>query len=245
LNHVKLLFEAVDAFLAFSFYTNAATILDISPPREGNLKSLASIRFISMTWVASGHTLLENTFGDVVLPILSMWDPFLSVTILNAFLSVDTFFLLSGILVSYLFFKAEPKLRYVKNPLTWVMFYVHRYLRQADYLFCLKSIYSTQTIFHICLIALFAEEVLAIMFTSAIQLLKLTPPMMLFIGFYIVILPFTDGPYSAALTDYLGTIEENVKRCQDNWWRNLLYVNNFYLEEDAKVSFFFFENGLI
>ncbi|RCN34582.1 hypothetical protein ANCCAN_19570 [Ancylostoma caninum] len=69
------------------------------------------------------------------------------------------------------------------------------------------------------------------------HLRRLTPPMMLFIGFYIVILPFTDGPYSAALTDYLGTIEENVKRCQDNWWRNLLYVNNFYLEEDAKACY--------
>ncbi|EPB76836.1 hypothetical protein ANCCEY_04048 [Ancylostoma ceylanicum] len=118
--------EIVDAFLAFSFYTNAATILDMSPPKEGNIKSLASIRFISMTWVASGHTLLENTFGG-----------------------------------------------------------------------------------------------------------RLTPPMMLFIGFYVVILPFTDGPYSAALTDYLGTIEDNVRRCQDNWWRNMLYINNFYLEEGA------------
>ncbi|EYB93025.1 hypothetical protein Y032_0187g1123 [Ancylostoma ceylanicum] len=186
--------KVVDAFLAFSFYTNAATILDMSPPKEGNIKSLASIRFISMTWVASGHTLLENTFGDTVLPIFSMWNPFLSVTILNAFLSVDTFFLLSGILVSYLFFKAKPLLRYVKNPMTWIMFYVHRYLR-------------------------------------------LTPPMMLFIGFYVVILPFTDGPYSAALTDYLGTIEDNVRRCQDNWWRNMLYINNFYLEEGAAACY--------
>lgn len=58
-----MMIQAVDAFLAFSFYTNAATVLDVSPPKEGNLKSLASIRFISMTWVASGHTLFENTFS--------------------------------------------------------------------------------------------------------------------------------------------------------------------------------------
>ncbi|KHJ82495.1 hypothetical protein OESDEN_17811 [Oesophagostomum dentatum] len=52
--------------------------------------------------------------------------------------------------------------------------------------------------------------------------------MMIFVGFYTVILPFTNGPYSATLTDYLGTVEQNVKVCQDYWWRILLYINNFY-----------------
>ncbi|KAK6731639.1 hypothetical protein RB195_007855 [Necator americanus] len=178
--------KAMDAFLAFSLYSNGSLLLNVNPPKEGNIKSLASIRFLSMTWVASGHTLLENSFSESLLPVLTMWDPLLSTTILNAFLSVDTFFLLSGVLVSYLFFKARPSLRYVKNPINWIMFYVHRYLR-------------------------------------------LTPSMMFFIGFYTVVLPFVNGPYTAALTEYVGSIETRVEACEKNWWRNMLYINNFYV----------------
>ncbi|ETN70625.1 hypothetical protein NECAME_14649 [Necator americanus] len=115
--------------LSYSVYTNGSAILETGPYKEGNIKSLASIRFISMTWVAAGHTLLQNANSDTLLPVFSIWNPFLSTTFMNAFLSVDTFFLLSGILVAYLFFKSKPSMRYVKNPFTWVMFYVHRYLR--------------------------------------------------------------------------------------------------------------------
>ncbi|PIO74684.1 hypothetical protein TELCIR_03297 [Teladorsagia circumcincta] len=56
---------------------------------------------------------------------------------------------------AYLFFKVRPSSNFVRNPLTWVMFYVHRYLR-------------------------------------------LTPPMMIFIGFFTVVIPLTTGPWTAS-----------------------------------------------
>ena len=52
----------------------------------------------------------------------------------NAFPSVDTFFLLSGCLVTYLTLKELDK---TNGRLNWIMFYVHRYLR---YIF--KSVIS-------------------------------------------------------------------------------------------------------
>ncbi|VDM55387.1 unnamed protein product [Angiostrongylus costaricensis] len=119
----------MSAFLAFSFYSNGAILLDVRPPKEGILRSLASIRFISMTWVAAGHTIGTASLSEALLPMLSLWNPLLSTTFTNAFLSVDTFFLLSGILVAYLFFKSRPASGFVKNPMTWTLYYVHRYLR--------------------------------------------------------------------------------------------------------------------
>ncbi|RCN34583.1 acyltransferase [Ancylostoma caninum] len=176
---------AMRILLAYSVYSNGAAILETGPDKPGTLKSLASIRFISMTWVVAGHTLGQNAFSDAVLPVLSLWNPFLSTTITNAFFSVDTFFLLSGILVSYIFFKSKPSARFVKNPFTWLMFYVHRYLR-------------------------------------------LTPPMMIFIGFYTVVLPFTNGPWTASVEGLVGSLEDSVEACQKYWWRNLLYINNLF-----------------
>ncbi|EPB76835.1 acyltransferase [Ancylostoma ceylanicum] len=176
---------AMRILLSYSVYTNGAAILETGPDKPGTLKSLASIRFISMTWVVAGHTLGQNAFSDSVLPVLSLWNPFLSTTITNAFFSVDTFFLLSGILVSYIFFKSKPSARFVKNPFTWVMFYVHRYLR-------------------------------------------LTPPIMIFIGFYTVILPFTNGPWTASVEGIVGSLEDSIEACQKYWWRNLLYINNLF-----------------
>ncbi|KAK6009504.1 hypothetical protein OSTOST_25560, partial [Ostertagia ostertagi] len=155
--------------------------LDTRSPKEGTLRSLASIRFISMTWVAAGHALGQNAMSDSLLPVLSLWNPLLSTAFTNAFLSVDTFFLLSGILVAYLFFKVRPSSKFVRNPLTWVMFYVHRYLR-------------------------------------------LTPPMMIFIGFFTVVTPFTTGPWTASRQGDLTGAEA----CQKYWWRNMLYINNFF-----------------
>ncbi|EGT39761.1 hypothetical protein CAEBREN_31361 [Caenorhabditis brenneri] len=100
---------------------------------------------------------------------------------LNAVLSVDTFFLLSGIVVAYLFFKQRPKPNQIKSPLTWALFYLHRYLR-------------------------------------------LTPPYMLFIGFFVVYGPYIQGPYAAWMWNILI---RQTDACKNRWWRNLLYINNY------------------
>ncbi|VDL81766.1 unnamed protein product [Nippostrongylus brasiliensis] len=177
-------YQWVRAFLAFSFYSSTASILDTRPPKEGSLRSLACIRFISMSWVAAGHTLGESAYSESFGPVRAAANPLPSTTFTNAFLSVDTFFLLSGVLVSYLFFKNRPSSRYVKNPFTWVLFYVHRYLR-------------------------------------------LTPPLMMFIALYTVtVKALISGPWAASIAGINNDF--GAKVCRKYWWRNLLYINNFF-----------------
>lgn len=50
---------------------------------------------------------------------------------------------------------------------------------------------------------------------------RLTPTYAILIGIMATIVPYLgNGPYWAVMSRW-GTI------CEDNWWTNLLYVNNF------------------
>uniref|UniRef100_A0A1I7UU44 NRF domain-containing protein n=1 Tax=Caenorhabditis tropicalis TaxID=1561998 RepID=A0A1I7UU44_9PELO len=167
--------------LTFSLWTNAGVILSVKEQKPGFIKCLDCIRFLSMLWVVSGHTMSTLMFPDVLLPITTFTHHLWNHLLLNAFYSVDTFFLLSGLVVSYLFFKTKLKIAQIKSPMTWILFYIHRYLR-------------------------------------------LTPPYMIFIGFYVVYSEYVQGPTAAA---GLNSITYAVNACQKTWWRNLLYINNF------------------
>ncbi|KHJ94821.1 hypothetical protein OESDEN_05244 [Oesophagostomum dentatum] len=48
---------------------------------------------------------------------------------------------------------------------------------------------------------------------------------MVFIGFYVVYEPLINGPWSIAMFDLTG---ESADICIKYWWRNLLYINNFF-----------------
>ena len=69
---------------------------------------------ISMTWVVLGHSIfVPMVYGTVsnALNVFETWPlNFLSQTILNGLYSVDSFFFISGALLSYLFFKKNAKI---------------------------------------------------------------------------------------------------------------------------------------
>ncbi|UMM39828.1 hypothetical protein L5515_016714 [Caenorhabditis briggsae] len=174
----NLLFKIL---LSFSFWTNAELLLSVKEQKPGFIKSLDCIRLFSMCWVVTGHSFIYLIFSDTFMPVIDFPKHFWNHLLLNAFVSVDTFFVLSGIVVTYLFFKTKPKKRMVANPVTWIMFYVHRYLR-------------------------------------------LTPPIMLFIGFFTVYAPYIQGSFSASQMNQLAAQAES---CKTNWWQNLIYINNF------------------
>lgn len=64
-----------------------------------------------MKWSNAGKTLLNQV-------------------ILNAYLCVDTFFFMSGLVLTYVFLKEMSKLpQKIKQKSYWILYYVHRYLR--------------------------------------------------------------------------------------------------------------------
>ncbi|CAI2352861.1 unnamed protein product [Caenorhabditis sp. 36 PRJEB53466] len=166
--------------LTLSLWTNAELLLSVREHKPGFIKSLDCIRFLSMLWVVTGHTFKYIVFTDKILPLADFPKHFWNHLLLNAFLSVDTFFLLSGIVVAYLFFKTRLTVNQIKSPVTWILFYVHRYLR-------------------------------------------LTPPIMIFIGFFTVYGYYIQGPSAAA---QMNRLLPEVDICAKYWWRNLIYVNN-------------------
>ncbi|XP_067662096.1 nose resistant to fluoxetine protein 6-like [Haliotis asinina] len=113
--------------LSFSVYTNASKMLS-TKQSAGSLTAINGIRFLSMTWVILGHTYV---FG------LSSVDNFISYfpdvvkrftfqAIVNATVSVDSFFTLSGLLVTFLVLK---EMRRSGGRVNWFMFYFHRFWR--------------------------------------------------------------------------------------------------------------------
>lgn len=113
--------------VAFSVYTNGVKLLNTSVP-AGSLTALNGIRFLSMTWVILGHTyaFVMNNAQNVNTFLPEMSDRWTFQVIINALVSVDTFFALSGLLVSYLFMREMEK---TKGQMNWGLFYFHRFWR--------------------------------------------------------------------------------------------------------------------
>ncbi|XP_013412610.1 nose resistant to fluoxetine protein 6-like [Lingula anatina] len=120
--------------IAFSVYTNAAKVLSAKQP-SGALNCLNGIRFLSLTWVIWGHTFYDM-FGQVkniayyeygLVQRKSMQ------VVLQATCAVDTFFVMSGLLVTYLAMREmtkgtlRGKLRMLR--INWGMYYFHRFWR--------------------------------------------------------------------------------------------------------------------
>ncbi|GFR87889.1 nose resistant to fluoxetine protein 6-like [Elysia marginata] len=122
--------KLVKALLAFSVYTNGSKVLNTSQP-PGAISCIHGIRFLSMTWVILGHLFafgiqdIDNLASEVPI-LLSRWT---FDAIANAFVSVDSFFTLSGLLVAYVTV-TEMKKRNGWN-LNWGLFYFHRFWRSC------------------------------------------------------------------------------------------------------------------
>ncbi|GFO30235.1 nose resistant to fluoxetine protein 6-like [Plakobranchus ocellatus] len=116
--------------LAFSLPRNTGKILGVKAGPAA-IGCLHGIRVLSMGWVIWGHVL---SFGGTTgyfknrMDIYDLIKTFTFQVMVNATLSVDTFFFMSGLLTAYLFLKECGK----KEKVTikqGVMYYVHRYWR--------------------------------------------------------------------------------------------------------------------
>ena len=103
---------------------------DVKTGKE-RLSCLDGMRFMSISWVVLGHTGIESSFTQVTKNFGTFMDLYVepkasSNIIFNALVSVDSFFLISGCLVSYLILKEMEKTKGRFNIILW---YLHRYLR--------------------------------------------------------------------------------------------------------------------
>ena len=179
----------VQLFRNFSIYHNTRKIFNMEVGKD-NLSCINGIRFLSISWVLLGHTyqmILYTLFIGNLPKLFEPDGPFSSTAfaaVVNATPSVDTFFLIGATLLSYHTLKELDRSK-GGNWKTWLVFYVHRYLR-------LTGVYA------------------------------------IIIGLHATLLKFiTYQPNS-----YVATEMHDL--CHDNWWWNILYINNF--QPDAAIN---------
>ncbi|GMT35129.1 hypothetical protein PFISCL1PPCAC_26426, partial [Pristionchus fissidentatus] len=107
--------------MSFSLLRNTTEIFSVTKGQD-SIRSLDALRFITFTWVANGHADLMSADGDNSLAMLKAPDYILSDVFLNAYPAVDTFFVISGLLLAYWFFrKAHGDSKFIKSPMNWVI----------------------------------------------------------------------------------------------------------------------------
>ncbi|XP_042884691.1 nose resistant to fluoxetine protein 6-like isoform X2 [Penaeus japonicus] len=113
--------------LPFSAYTNLSKLFQLNTRRSSeNITCLHGIRVLSMIWVVYGHQHSATaSFAANMLMMFPKTSGFWYQIVSNAFFSVDTFFFLSGFLVTYVLLKELSR----TGRFNVVMFYAHRFIR--------------------------------------------------------------------------------------------------------------------
>ncbi|XP_013404100.1 nose resistant to fluoxetine protein 6-like [Lingula anatina] len=136
----------VRLFTAFSLYTTLPRLLS-THQGSAAITCLNGIRVMSIGWVVLGHT-YSFSFGNVDNIVFEFEETkrFSFNAVGNALFSVDSFFLLSGVLAAYLFLRQLRRENGIR-PKTMIMYYVHRIIRLSPLYYMLTFIYATLTIY--------------------------------------------------------------------------------------------------
>uniref|UniRef100_A0A0K0EV77 Nose resistant to fluoxetine protein 6 (inferred by orthology to a C. elegans protein) n=1 Tax=Strongyloides venezuelensis TaxID=75913 RepID=A0A0K0EV77_STRVS len=154
----------IHLLLAFSIYSNGKYVLAKNKLTD-QIDCLHGARVLSMMWIILGHTywyICTSLTADNVLQTLKNFPKvFHNQIVIQAPLAVDSFFLLSGMLTSYLFFKKTmpPKLDKdgnviskhtinVKSFTFWIVFYLRRYIRLTP-VYVVVMILNTTVLTHL------------------------------------------------------------------------------------------------
>jgi peptidoglycan/LPS O-acetylase OafA/YrhL len=111
----------------FSAYTNSRKLFKITTPTPDQLPCLDGLKCLSMVWIVYGHIFTSQRHSSITnTKYLIEWSNNLySTFILSGTLSVDTFFTIGSVLISYGFMKAKCK----NVRFNLFQYYLHRYLR--------------------------------------------------------------------------------------------------------------------
>ncbi|XP_030750747.1 O-acyltransferase like protein-like isoform X2 [Sitophilus oryzae] len=111
---------------SYSVYSNGKKLFRIRKSTT-ELSCLHGIKVLSMMWVVAGHTFSIMITGPVMnsLDVLKYIDTTKSMIFANAVHSVDTFLMVTGLLVMYSYMKS----RHQGSKFNLLVFYLHRYIR--------------------------------------------------------------------------------------------------------------------
>ncbi|XP_065365687.1 uncharacterized protein LOC135958723 [Calliphora vicina] len=188
--------------LCFAFQTNASSILSIDHQKDTQTSCVHGLRVISVLWTIMVHTYLQmfNIGENRFRRILAERSPWYQI-VGNATFSVDTFFFISGFLVTLLYLKSlkkdsEDSTKYEKKGFVdTVILVVYRYIRLTPAYF---------------FVIFFNDFALRQTFDGSV--------------FQPTVLPNT---------------------CSKYWWRNILYINNFYpLSEICMIWSWYMANDM-
>ncbi|XP_052756148.1 nose resistant to fluoxetine protein 6-like [Galleria mellonella] len=115
-------------YRSFSIYTNTRRLVTYTPS-PGALECMDGIRAIAMMWVIIGHTFANQMVSATVwnpLDGLNWISSFWSLWITTAPITVDTFFMMAGLLIVYTTAEKMTRSKLIKN---LHLFYLNRYLR--------------------------------------------------------------------------------------------------------------------
>jgi peptidoglycan/LPS O-acetylase OafA/YrhL len=111
----------------FSAYTNSMKLFKMTTPTPDQLPCLNGLKCLSLVWIVYGHTFISQRDSSITNTkhLIDWTDSWYSMFIINATLSVDTFFTIGSALMSYGFMKAKCK----NVRFNLFLYYLHRYLR--------------------------------------------------------------------------------------------------------------------
>ncbi|XP_067636142.1 uncharacterized protein [Eurosta solidaginis] len=188
--------------LCFAFQTNAGTILNMTENKEQQTSCVHGLRVFSVMWTIMVHTYLqmftigENRYQRSIVE-RSFWYQFVG----NATFSVDTFFFISGFLVTLLYLKQENK--YPDDP--------KQFLRRS------------------------AKDTGVILLY---RYLRLTPA-------YLFVILLNDFALRQTFDNSVFQPNVPADTCSRFWWRNILYINNFYpLSEICMIWSWYMANDM-
>ncbi|CAG5133433.1 unnamed protein product [Candidula unifasciata] len=137
----------VNVLLSFSAYTNGKRLLSTSQA-PGSITVIQGMRFLTMAWIIIGHAYFMLIYGrasNILQANASVIRYRIFDTITNMPLGVDSFFAISGFLVSYLNLKKVIESGW---KFSWRRYFIHRYWRLTPtYMVAFVSIVGLQRFF--------------------------------------------------------------------------------------------------
>ncbi|XP_063374253.1 nose resistant to fluoxetine protein 6-like [Cydia amplana] len=227
-----------EVLLSFSMLSNGRAILSTHRPTDGALTSLHGIRFLSVVWVIMVHTYLTVFYISTNKTMRTIIERnFMYQSVGNASYCVDSFFFISGLLVTVLFLRTEDKKAVKREEVKQQKDKQHINKNMNGYT---NSALSVSVISQSSFCQDLLEKPKGKLYTRGeffsliknfvvlffYRVVRLSPAYAFVIGLNEITLRYTNSHsvFEPAQYDHVT--------CDQFWWRNLLYINNLYSQRE-------------